>query len=609
MGAVVYLSSCSSSRNTGPSAGDPDLTNLTSQDTALTLDELNRYETGLDSAVALFDFGDVRDFLAVRDSLRQKLIVFAQENPSVMDDPEFVDVLTSLDDLDSLDVVLNYPTPRMSREDSLALALDDWPEIDSLTAGAYEPFGDTDLFPEMANDRIEFWIRYFTGNGRATFQRAVNRMQIYRPTIEPILAELELPQELIVVAFIESGFNLKARSTARAVGPWQFIPGTARIYGLRVNWWFDERRDIIAATYAAGNYLTDLYGIWESWPLALAAYNCGEYRVARAVARHDTQNFWKLDLPRQTERYVPKFLATLYILRDPDKYGFTIPNDVEPLTFDKVRINDATDLKLLAKCADTSVGELRQLNPSLLRWTTPPKMVVEIKVAKGSGEATVTALEEVPASERVTWRQHRIRNGETLSTIATKYETSVSALKELNGIRNAHRIRAGRYLVVPMPRSAIVDVASTEPAYKTTHREIDRASLEKYAKKYKAPANTKRVVYRVKSGDTLGEIAESYRTRASRIRAWNNLSYRSYIYPGQKLVIYVPQSYAASPSTVATPHADSHVKTSYVVRKGDTIYSISKRFGVEMSDVLAWNNKTSRSKIYPGQTLEIWQKR
>jgi len=571
---------------------------------------VGRLDVAVDSAAALYDFGDVDEFETARDSLRMSMEALATTYPELRSDPDFQRVLNSLTSLDSM-FVSDFPAhEQLSEVDSLALLVEPWPEADTTEADiTLSANGDT-LFPTIRNDRIDFWIRYFTGPGRDWFSRSLYRTELYRPTVETILDELGLPPELIAVAIIESGFHLKARSRARAVGPWQFIAGTARIYGLRVNWWYDERRDIIASTYAAGNYLNDLYGIWESWPLALASYNCGEYRVARAVATHKTTNFWKLRLPKQTERYVPKFLATLYILREPERYGFTIP-DVEPIKYDEVTIKDATDIKLIAKSADTTVDLIRDLNPALTQWATPPKMTVRVKVPPGTSEICEAALKDIPPEERVTWRKHKIRQGETLSTIASKYNTSISALKQLNGIRNAHRIRAGKYLIVPI-QGTYTEVAATEPRYTNTRRKLSREDMERYAARYAPPANHKRVVYKVKSGDTLGQIAEDYNTRASKLRSWNNLSYRSYIYAGQKLVIYVPDSFDLSkaPSTVPDrPDEKSYTRSSYVIKKGDTMYSISKKFNVNMADLLAWNNKSSRSKIYPGQKINVWQKK
>ena len=280
----------------------------------------------------LYAQNDVTRFLSSRDSLLTDVNDFIRDNPRAETDPEFVRLLNSLSALDTLSLNQVGTHEYEAVDDSLALAARPWPETDPAAGEEARLFAASDsLFPFIESSRIDFWISYFTGPGRERFERAMYRMEINRPTVEAILAEKGLPHELICIAFIESGFAMKATSRARAVGPWQFITGTARRYNLRMNWWYDERCDIVASTYAASNYLTDLYGIWGDWFLAFAAYNCGEYRVARQVARQKTTNFWQLDLPTQTERYVPKFLAALYIMRDPEKYGFTIPT-VEPNT-------------------------------------------------------------------------------------------------------------------------------------------------------------------------------------------------------------------------------------------------------------------------------------
>jgi membrane-bound lytic murein transglycosylase D len=498
----------------------------------------------------------------------------------------------------------------LNETDSLALSIENWPEIDATQSRTASEAADNSPFEIIENDRVDFWIRYFTGPGKDRFERALYRMELHRPTVEPILAELGLHSDLMCVALIESGFNLKARSYARAVGPWQFIAGTARLYGLRVSWWFDERRDIVASTYAAGNYLKDLNGIWDDWLLALAAYNCGEYRVIRAISRQKTNDFWALDLPRQTQRYVPKFLAALYVYRNPEKYGLNIP-DVEPVKFDEITVKDATDVKVIARSAGTTVDYILDLNPSLLRWCTPPKTEINVKVPAGTGDECALKLANIPPEERVTWRRHRIRQGETLSEIATAYNTTVTTLKRLNGIQNAHRIRAGKTLIVPV-QGAYSEMASSKPQYRDKHRTINKAALEKYAKRYEPPANHKRVVYVVKGGDTLGEIAEVFHTSAKRIRYWNNLRYRSYIHPGQKLVIYVPESFSTSGIQLAKsskPSDKEYIKRNYTVKKGDTFYSISRKFNVGMVDLISWNGKSSRSVIHPGDVLEIWQKK
>ncbi len=573
-------------------------------------DEIAGYRERVDSAIALYAFGDLADFVTERDSLHKDVDTMIDSHPPVVFRQDFQELVAALSDLDALYPASDLGHAYLSETDSIALSIENWPEIDATQSQIDALSADNSPFEVISNDRIDFWIRYFTGPGKERFERALYRMELYRPIIEPILGELGLHDDLMCVALIESGFNLKARSYARAVGPWQFIAGTARMYGLRVSWWYDERRDIVASTYAAGNYLNDLNGIWDDWLLALAAYNCGEYRVIRAIARQKTDDFWALKLPRQTQRYVPKFLAALYIVREPEKYGFTIP-EVEPVKFDQVTVKDATDVKVIARSADTTVDYIMDLNPSLLRWCTPPKAEISVKVPVGTGDECAVKLANIPPEDRVTWRRHTIRQGETLSQIATNYHTTVTTLKRLNGINNAHRIRAGKTLIVPVT-GAYSEVASSKPQFKDKHRTINKAALEKYAKRYQPPANHKRVVYVVKGGDTLGQIAEDYNTSAKKLRSWNNLSFRSYIHPGQKIAIYVPDSYKSSGIQVASnskPSETDFVRSNYTVRKGDTFYSISRKFNVGMVDLITWNSKSRKSIIHPGDVLEIWQKK
>lgn len=575
---------------------------------------LESFEKRLDQTQMFHAAGNAYLFRATRDSLVSDVNAYIRANPHAEEDVEFARLLNHLSILDTLRIERpSAPEGYSAQDDSLALMFADWPDIDiKLEDGRLFSSYNT-IFPVIEDKRIDFWIKYFTGPGKERFERAIYRMELYRPTVEAILNEKDMPRELICVALIESGFSMKAVSYAQAVGPWQFIRGTGKIYGLRTNWWIDERRDIVASTYAACNYLRDLYGIWGDWYLALAAYNCGEYRVARQIARQRTEDFWRLDLPRQTERYVPKFLAALYILREPHKYGIEIPN-AEPLTFDIVTIKDATDLKVVARCAGTSAATIQELNPHMFRWATPPRMEVHIKVPAGDGEMCQLNLDNIPPEERITWRRHKVKRGETLSQIASRYGTSVRALKDLNKIRNSHMIREGYSLLVPMKGGTYAEVASasSSPRYKSSTRTINKQSLNNYAKKAAPPAGYKRVVYTVKDNDTLGEIAESYRTSARKIRAWNDLSYRRYIYPGQKLAIYVPESSNTPSRSVAEiklPDETCCTRQNHVVKKGDSFYSISKNYDVSLSEVLAWNNKSRRSVIRPGDVVYIWKEK
>jgi membrane-bound lytic murein transglycosylase D len=578
---------------------------------------LDHFEMRLDHARTHLEASEGPRFVATRDSLVTDVNAFIIEYPHAEDDDRFLSLLNSLSALDTLNVETRQEEGYAAVDDSLALANADWPTAD-LPADDSRMFSmENTQFPVIESSRVDFWINYFTGPGRDRFGRALYRMQLHRPTVESILDEMDLPQELICIAFIESGFAMKAVSSAQAVGPWQFISGTGRRYGLRSNWWYEERSDIVASTYAAGNYLRDLYGIWGDWFLAFAAYNCGEYRVARQVARQQTRNFWELDLPLQTERYVPKFLAALYIMREPEKYGFTIP-EVEPMAFDLVTVEYAIELETLARCAGTTEQVVKDMNPQLRRGATPPNMEVHLKVPAGSGQLCMTNIAALPPEERVRWKEHTVRKGETLSGIASRYDTSVDALRDSNNLRQKSYLQIGQRLVIPVPGGTAVSAASTasRPQYMTRSTGVDRAALERYAQRATRGASTdgrSRVVYTVKRNDTLSEIATAHHVGVSQIRSWNNLSRRRHIYPGQRLAIYVRDtaSIKTSSSGSATPGSMDESRFQqqrHVVARGETFYSISKRYAVSMNDLMAWNGRT-RSIIRPGDVLVIWKPR
>jgi peptidoglycan lytic transglycosylase D len=574
------------------------------------------FQARVSAAQALQAAGDGSRFVAARDLLVFDVNEFIRTHPHAEHDPGFARVLNSLSALDTLAVDVVIEDGYSELDDSLALANARWPELGSTDDGPL--FSKTDTaFPYVENSRIDFWLTYFTGPGRERFERALYRMQLNRPTVGAILDEMDLPQELICVAFIESGFAMKAVSSARAVGPWQFINGTARRYGLRVNWWYDERCDVVASTYAAGHYLQDLHGIWGDWFLAFAAYNCGEYRVARQVARQKTENFWELDLPLQTERYVPKFLAALYIMREPEKYGFTIPR-VEPIRFDAVTVTEATDLEQLARCAGTSTEVVRDMNPHLRRGATPPNMEIHVRVPSGLGELCSQNLAQLPPEKRVSWKEHRVRKGDTLSGIATSYGTSVEALRDTNGMKRRSMLQVGQVVMIPVAGGRMPSPAgeNSKPSYMNPTSSIDRGALERYAQRASAasiaPAGKSRVVYTVRPNDTLSEIAQRHGTSASRIRSWNNLS-RRHIYPGQKLAIYVASSRVEqeAPESTKTASVDESrfEKQRHVVERGETFFSISKTYGVSVQDLMGWNGRARNSTIRPGDVLVVWKPR
>jgi membrane-bound lytic murein transglycosylase D len=322
------------------------------------------------------------------------------------------------------------------------------------------------------NERVDVWLAYYTGRGRERFQLWITRSASYMDLLTRNLRAEGVPEELANLVFVESGFNMQAKSVARAVGPWQFIRGTARLFGLEMTAYKDERRDPELATRAAARYLRRLYEMFDgSWPLALAAYNSGEGTVQRAIRRQRTTDFWSLRLPRETKDYVPKFMAAMEIASDPERYGFEVPEN-SPLRYDEVVVEGAIDLREIARISGVEVAELERLNPVFVRHRMPAdKEGTGLKVPHGMGEQVQLALETTydpkPLSRselRTAAREHRaemrrpirrsrsgthiVRRGETLSQIGKRYGTSTTRLARLNGLSDAGQIRAGQRIRV-----------------------------------------------------------------------------------------------------------------------------------------------------------------
>ena len=310
--------------------------------------------------------------------------------------------------------------------------------------------------PIVINKNVNSFIRYFQTRGRKTFTKWLERTPAYMPMISGILEEAGLPLDLVYLALIESGLNPYAYSRARAAGMWQFIPGTAKLYGLRVDWWIDERRDPEKATLAAATYLSALNSMFDSWYLAAAGYNAGEGKIKRAIKTHKTSDFWELashkrPLKRETKEYVPKLIAAILIAKDPARYGFTGMNYNEPVLYEKVNVPSPTDINIIAEAAQTDVEEIKSLNPELKRWFTPPDYKnYEVKVPLGKGELVREKLESMPKQELIKFLIHKVKRGETLSQIARRYGTELKPLMYLNAIKNVRRLKPGDQIAVPV---------------------------------------------------------------------------------------------------------------------------------------------------------------
>lgn len=425
--------------------------------------------------------------------------------------------------------------------------------------------------PMVWNERVENCIIYFQTVAREPFRKYLCRSGKYIDLMKDILKEKGMPQDLAYLPLIESGFNPHAYSYAHAVGPWQFIVYTGRSYGLHRNHWYDERRDFVKSTYAAANYLKDLYERFGDWLLALAAYNVGGGRIAKAIKKQKTKDFWKLRLNRQTRNFVPLYMAATIIAKDPKRFGFDVAYE-KPLEWDVMTVGKAMDLKAVADALDVPVDTVKELNPELRRGVTPPNHKnYKLRIPEGTKALFAQKYENIP--EESLYFFHKIRKGENVSSIAKKYGVSPFSIIQANNLSKKYRIYAGDYLKIPnFPSSPKV----------------------KKEKVYKYATNAKgEIVYTVKKGDNLSEIATYFKTTPYQIAQANNLRDQNRISKGQKLTI--PSQ--AKKTTSKT--------LSYTVRKGDNLWDIARRFDTTPQKIAQINGIKKSDLLRPGQKLKI----
>ena len=432
--------------------------------------------------------------------------------------------------------------------------------------------------PIVMNERVKKSILYYQTVARDAFARYLSRSTKYIPMIERIFKDYGIPTDIKYLALVESGYNPKAYSWARAMGLWQFIASTGRMYDLHRNWWYDERKDPVKSTHSAARFLKDLYEKFGSWELAMAAYNGGPGRVGRTIKKQKTKDFWKMKLRKQTEDYVPFFMAATIICKNPEKFGFTDIEYEPEWTYDEVVVKKCLDLNVVAKAIGSSIKEMKAYNPELLRQFTPPKIKeYKLRIPKGSKQKFLAAYDDMPSSKQTSWVKHKIKRGETVSTIARKYGVSQYAIFSANNLSRRSKIYAGKSLVVPVPN--------------------DRSYSSNRKRNYELEGN----VYNVRSGDNVWEIARAFGTTPEKVRRLNKLDSKSRIYVGQKLVITDSKNQKSFASTNASVDKTGN----YKVRRGDSLWEIAKKFNTSVSALRKLNGLGRRSYIYPGQKLKV----
>ena len=441
------------------------------------------------------------------------------------------------------------------------------------------------------NDQIRTHLNYFVKHPEY-LDRVFTRAQRYMPYIVEEIEARGLPFELALLPIVESAYDPFAYSHGRAAGLWQIIPGTAKRFGIRQNWWYDGRRDVVDSTEGALSYLAYLNKLMDGdWLLAVASYNSGEGNVMRSMRRNRSRSlptdFWNLKLPKETSMYVPKLLALVELVREPSAYGIELPEMLDAPQFAQAEIGGQLDLALAAELAGVDVDTLYAFNSGFNHWATDPegphRLVVPVDVA----ETFNAALAALPEDERVRWKRHNVRSGETLSEIAKQYRTTIAAIKSANGI-SGNTIRAGSYLTVPVASKPLTEYSLSAAA--------------RLEKKQNHERKGQRVEHRVRSGESFWSIGRRYGVGTRELAAWNGMAPRDTLSVGQKLVVWAKNS-----SPTAAPSANGTTrKLHYRVRSGDSLYLIANRFRITISDLVRWNSIDRNKILRPGQTLTMY---
>jgi membrane-bound lytic murein transglycosylase D len=414
-----------------------------------------------------------------------------------------------------------------------------------------------------------------------------------KPFLHLIVEKIEqqnMPLELVLLPIVESAFDPFAYSHGRAAGMWQFIPSTGKRFGMKQTWWYDGRRDVMASTQGAIDYLNYLVNMFDgNWLHALAAYNSGEGRVQRSIRKNKRMgkptDFWNLDLPRETRAYVPKLLALADILDNSDQYDFQWP-EINNIPFtQEVTIGSQIDLALAAQMAGLTVKELHALNPGYNRWATDPNGPYKLLLPIDKVDKFSTELAKTDSSQRLNWVRHEVKIGDSLLKLAKQYHTNTDIISKVNELKS-NVIIAGNYLIIPVALKSLDSYSLSQ----------DQRLVKTQSKR----SGAYKLNHTVKSGDTFWDLSREYNVNLRQLAKWNGMAPTDMLRPGKKLVVWVD-------NVSKGQRKDAVMRTlTYTVRNGDSLARIAGKFNVKVSDIQKWNQAKLKKYLQPGQKLKIF---
>lgn len=504
---------------------------------------------------------------------------------------------TAMADWSNLSITNSTPADQPSEvvEDHIWVTLEDYVAPTTTPGLAHndllQHLRDGFALDEPMNKRIQAELNWYVSHPDY-LNRVFTRSQRYLPHIVEQLEARGLPLELALLPVVESAYDPFAYSHGRAAGLWQIIPGTARRFGIRQNWWYDGRRDVVDSTDGALKYLAHLHKLMDGdWMLAVASYNSGEGNVLKSVRRNKAKSlptdFWNLKLSRETSSYVPKLIALVEIVNNPSAYGLDLPEVLNEPQFVQSDIGGQLDLALAAELAGMQLDLLYRFNAGFNRWATDPAGPHRLLIPADLANTFALALAEVPERERVRWKRHKVKSGDTVGEIAEQYHTTPSSIRAANNFRG-NTIVVGKHLMIPVASQSLSAYSNSADARRTKTQNRKRSG--------------NRIDHVVTSGESFWSIGQKYGVGTRDLAAWNGTSPRDTLSIGQTLVIWTNK--AAPPTTLST--SGTTRKLRYTVRSGDSLYLIASRFRVSVNDLARWNGIDKNKILRPGQKLTLY---